>query len=281
MYYAAINETAPTTTLPNPLSTGGAPSLAALERPPTDFPNVVTMAYNHRSRGDLGADQYEPFNYPVYVEIGVMDVDESTINRIAWRYAKALHRAVIQNDTLSDFLADVGTDSKRGHRPCRADTSGLKRLSAAGHGVRGRRCVRAASPTGHDLSRDRTLLGVNKTMSSVEPTSEHTAAKADPATTAGDRPTGDSTATRTTGTNSRSASTRPKASRNRGRGQRLRTSRRVGHRVRFGGPTDPQDGTKAGDGVRVSHRRRDDQAAEGAGCRFGGCWLQLLKPRKG
>lgn len=110
VFYAAISEAVPETPLEAPTlyMEGHHPSL--LERPPTDFPNVVTMAYNHRSAGDTGADQYEPFTYPVYVEIGVLHTDESTINRIAWRYAKALHRAVIQNDTLSDFLTEVGTD---------------------------------------------------------------------------------------------------------------------------------------------------------------------------
>jgi hypothetical protein len=110
VYYAALGEPVPDTPLPPPAKwfEGHHPSI--LERPVDEFPNVTCMAYNHRSANDLAADQYEPFAYPVYVEAAVMHTDESTINRVAWRYAKALHRAVLYNDTLRTALPQVGAD---------------------------------------------------------------------------------------------------------------------------------------------------------------------------
>jgi len=100
-YYAALGESA----LPVPkvyptrYFLGSYPSV--LERPPEDYPNIAVVSYRHRSAEDVG-DQYEVVNNRLYVEAFVMHDDESTVNRLAYRYAKALHKVLAANRSLGD-----------------------------------------------------------------------------------------------------------------------------------------------------------------------------------
>ena len=71
---------------------GSFPSV--LERPRQDYPNVAVVSYRHRSARDRG-DQYETANNRIYVEAFVMHDDEATVNRMAQRYARALHRTLV------------------------------------------------------------------------------------------------------------------------------------------------------------------------------------------
>lgn len=100
-YYAALGESVPP--IPKPYPTrfflGSYPSV--LERPPADYPNVAVVSYRHRSAEDAG-DQYEMVNNRVYVEAFVMHADESTVNRLAYRYAKALHKVLAANRNVGD-----------------------------------------------------------------------------------------------------------------------------------------------------------------------------------
>lgn len=95
-YYAALGDPVPVTPklYPSRYFLGSYPSV--LERPPADYPNVAVVGYRHRSAADAG-DQYEIANNRVYVEAFVMHEDEGTVNRMAYRYAKALHRVFAQN----------------------------------------------------------------------------------------------------------------------------------------------------------------------------------------
>jgi hypothetical protein len=101
-YYAALGESVPFTPKPYPVRfyLGHHPSI--LERPSTDYPNITVVSHDHQSVDDFGADQYEVANNVAYIEAFVMHDDESTLNRIAWRYAKAIHRIVAQFKDLSD-----------------------------------------------------------------------------------------------------------------------------------------------------------------------------------
>lgn len=86
---------------------GHHPSL--LERELSEFPNVTVMAYQQTPMGDRGADFYETQVNRVYVEAFAQDPDESRINRIAWRYAKALHRVITKDRNLSRLVKDLDT----------------------------------------------------------------------------------------------------------------------------------------------------------------------------
>lgn len=101
-YYAAIGEPAPVTPklYPAKFFLGHHPSI--LERDPEDYPNITVVSYDHRSANDFGADQYETARNLAYVEAFVLHDDESVVNRLAWRYAKAMHRVVGQFKDLSD-----------------------------------------------------------------------------------------------------------------------------------------------------------------------------------
>jgi hypothetical protein len=84
---------------------GSFPSV--LERPREDYPNVAVVSYRHRSARDLG-DQYEIANNRIYVEAFVMHDDEATVNRLAQRYARAVHRTlVIGGFYEAEFTPDV------------------------------------------------------------------------------------------------------------------------------------------------------------------------------
>ena len=84
---------------------GSFPSV--LERPRDNYPNVAVVSYRHRSARDAG-DQYEIANNRIYVEAFVMHDDEATVNRMAQRYARAVHRTLVLNHFYeADFTPDV------------------------------------------------------------------------------------------------------------------------------------------------------------------------------
>lgn len=101
-FYATLGQGVPDTPKLYPVSfyLGHHPTI--LEHPITDYPNITAVSYEHSSVGDLGADQYEVTGSRAYVEAMVVHEDESTVNRLAWRYAKALHRVVAWYKTLED-----------------------------------------------------------------------------------------------------------------------------------------------------------------------------------
>lgn len=104
-YYAALGESVPATPklYPARYFLGHHPSV--LHRPIADYPNVAAVAYQHRSAGDDG-DQYEMARNVTYLEAFVVNPDESAVNRMAWRYAKALHRIVVENRNANDDEID-------------------------------------------------------------------------------------------------------------------------------------------------------------------------------
>lgn len=107
-FYAAMGEPVPATPKPYPARffLGSYPSV--LERPAVDYPNIAVVSYKHRSAEDAG-DQYETANNTIYVEAFVMHEDEGTVNRLAWRYARALHQVLARYRTVEDpdvFAAD-------------------------------------------------------------------------------------------------------------------------------------------------------------------------------
>lgn len=93
-YFAALGEAVPVTPklYPAIYFEGSFPSV--LERPRDNYPNVAVVSYRHRSAQDAG-DQYEIANNRIYVEAFVMHDDESTVNRMAQRYARAVHRTLV------------------------------------------------------------------------------------------------------------------------------------------------------------------------------------------
>lgn len=100
-YYAALGESVPTTPklYPARFFLGHHPSI--LYRPPEDYPNVTAVSYRHRSVLDT-TDQMEFAGNTAYVEAFLMHEDESTINRLAWRYAKAIHLVFAEHRELDD-----------------------------------------------------------------------------------------------------------------------------------------------------------------------------------
>ena len=102
VYYTAIGEPVPVTPklYPSLFFLGHHPSI--LEREPEDYPNITVVSYDHRTAHDDDADQYESARNLAYVEAFVLHDDESTVNRLAWRYAKAMHRVVASFKELSD-----------------------------------------------------------------------------------------------------------------------------------------------------------------------------------
>lgn len=80
-----------------------------LDRPIEDFPNIVVMAYDHRSAGDEASDQTEPTTYTAYAEVFCAVADETVSNRMAWRYAEALHQAMVTDETLGGLVVPVSS----------------------------------------------------------------------------------------------------------------------------------------------------------------------------
>lgn len=104
----ALGTTLPDVPLDHPVEylPGHHPSM--LERELSYFPSVVVMCYDHRSApSDNEIDQIEQMANTAYVEMAFYDVDETVINRKAWRYAKALHRAVALNPTLTGAVEEI------------------------------------------------------------------------------------------------------------------------------------------------------------------------------
>ncbi len=100
-YFAAINEEVPRTPKYHPVKffLGHHPSI--LERPATDYPNVTTVAHQHRSAGDEG-DQYEVVNNTIYSEAFLLYAEEDALDRMVQRYARAMHRVVSSFPQLSN-----------------------------------------------------------------------------------------------------------------------------------------------------------------------------------
>lgn len=78
-----------------------------LDRPVEQFPNIVVMAYDHRSAGDAASDHTEPSVYTAYAEVFCAVADETVSNRMAWRYAEALHAAVVLDETLGGLVIPI------------------------------------------------------------------------------------------------------------------------------------------------------------------------------
>jgi hypothetical protein len=100
-YYAQLSQPVPVTPKPYPASFYLGHHPAILDHPLTDYPNVTTVSYEANSADDVG-DQYEVTENRAYVEVFVVHKDESTINRLAWRYARAVTRVISRYKDLSD-----------------------------------------------------------------------------------------------------------------------------------------------------------------------------------
>lgn len=103
-FYSAMGESVPNTPKQYPAQffLGSYPSV--LERPLEDYPNVAVVCYRHRSAEDAG-DQYELINNRIFVEAFVVHEEEGAVNRMANRYAKALHKVLAEHRSMDD--ADI------------------------------------------------------------------------------------------------------------------------------------------------------------------------------
>lgn len=133
-YYTAISEAAPPETpkqYPVSYYLGHHPSI--LQHAVDDYPNVVVSCYEHDPADgfdiDNELDQIEPLTNAAYVEAFVLHEDASTVNRIAWRYADALHRVITENRDLGEWpliWSMIGTPhvevSNSSARPVSEDT---------------------------------------------------------------------------------------------------------------------------------------------------------------
>jgi hypothetical protein len=106
-FYAVLGQPVPQTPLAPPVywDTGHHPTILDWEL--AKFPNLVTMCYQQRPTIAGGNDQVVDMGNVAYVEAFVWHMDESTVNRIAWRYAKAIHRVVTQNPTLDGLVKPI------------------------------------------------------------------------------------------------------------------------------------------------------------------------------
>lgn len=97
---AAVALTEPVMWLP-----GHIPSI--LDRPIEQFPNIVVMCYDHRAQPDPASDHTEPSVYTAYAEVFCAMADETVSNRTAWRYAEALHAAMVSDETLGGLVVPI------------------------------------------------------------------------------------------------------------------------------------------------------------------------------
>ena len=106
-YYTAIGDTAPETPKLYPVSYYLGHHPAILQHPVDDYPNVVVSCYEHDPTAgfdiDNELDQIEPLTNAAYVEAFVLHEDAATVNRLAWRYADALHRAITNSRDLGEW----------------------------------------------------------------------------------------------------------------------------------------------------------------------------------
>lgn len=96
--------------LPEPATwfVGHHPSL--LERVVDDYPVIVVMAYDHDTATEqdpLSTDQTEVVNNRCYIEAAVAHPDLDIINRVAQRYAMAIHRAVVRGEDLGGAVSPI------------------------------------------------------------------------------------------------------------------------------------------------------------------------------
>lgn len=104
--------------LPEPASwfVGHHPSI--LDRPAEDFPCVVVMCYDHNSgtpADPWSTDQTEVMAERCYVEAAVSlpitdlssDIEVALINRMATRYASAIHRSIVRGETLGGIVQPI------------------------------------------------------------------------------------------------------------------------------------------------------------------------------
>jgi hypothetical protein len=101
-FFAALGQAVPDTPLPVPQgwTVGSAPDM--LQWPVDQIPVVTVMAYDHRpDPEDAGADQWDVYQMPAYIEAVVSGgMDVALTNRIAWRYGRAIIRAIAMDSTL-------------------------------------------------------------------------------------------------------------------------------------------------------------------------------------
>lgn len=97
-YYTQIGESVPATQLvpPAEYSVGHDPLI--LERAINRFPVITVMAHEQTPIGT--GDNYERIANTCYIEPIVVADDFATANRIAWRYAEAVHRALMTFNNL-------------------------------------------------------------------------------------------------------------------------------------------------------------------------------------
>lgn len=103
-FYAEMGQAVETTPKVYPVSfyLGHHPDI--LEHDVADYPNIVAMCYTHNPVAEVhGADQIEVMNNTAFVEAFVVHADASTVNRLAWRYAKSLHRLITSHKDLDSW----------------------------------------------------------------------------------------------------------------------------------------------------------------------------------
>lgn len=106
-FYTLLGQSVPDTPLNPPVlwDIGHHPTVLDWEL--AKFPNVVAMCYQQRPTITGATDQTVDMGNVAYVEAFVWHMDESTVNRIAWRYAKAIHRVVTQNPSLGGMVKPI------------------------------------------------------------------------------------------------------------------------------------------------------------------------------
>jgi hypothetical protein len=104
LFYAEMGQPMPDTPKRYPVNfyLGHHPEI--LDYPIDDYPNVTCMCYEHNPVGEFqGLDQIEELRNRAYVEAFVVHPDAETVNRLAWRYAKALHRVLTEHKSLDNY----------------------------------------------------------------------------------------------------------------------------------------------------------------------------------
>lgn len=101
-FYAALGQDEESTPLVYPVAfyLGHIPDI--LDHDVSGYPSVVAMCYDH-GQNDSAFDQVEELSNGAFVEAFVVDSDASTVNRLAWRYAKALHRLLTTHKSLGEW----------------------------------------------------------------------------------------------------------------------------------------------------------------------------------
>lgn len=107
-YYGQLGVAVPSITLSPPATYSVGHDPLVLERPLDEFPLIGIMVFHQLSLG--GGDNYERLSNDSYIEAFVVSEDESKLNSIAWRYARAIHRVLMTYSPLDENIEVLDTE---------------------------------------------------------------------------------------------------------------------------------------------------------------------------